>query len=173
MKKGWCFPDNNNGQITGISEAGIETFKGSPILSLAREICQNSLDARLDNEKPVIVEFKVDSICSDEIEDFDKLREALVLCKEFWIKNKNSKTVDFFERASLTASQKEILIMRVSDYNTTGLTGSREKYNTPWQNLVKSSGVSDKSGSSGGSFGIGKSAPFVCSDFRTVDLFDT
>ncbi len=39
MKKGWNFPDNNYGQIVGISEAGIETFKGSPIISLAREIC--------------------------------------------------------------------------------------------------------------------------------------
>jgi hypothetical protein len=28
--------------------------------------------------------------------------------------------------------------------------------------------VSDKAGSSGGSFGIGKSAPFACSDLRTV-----
>lgn len=33
MKKGWDFPNNNNGQVCGISEAGIETFKGSPIPS--------------------------------------------------------------------------------------------------------------------------------------------
>ena len=29
-------------------------------------------------------------------------------------------------------------------------------------------GASDKSGTAGGSFGIGKFAPFACSDFRTV-----
>ena len=46
MAIGWNFPSNDNGQINGISEAGIETFKGSPFPSLAREICQNSLDAK-------------------------------------------------------------------------------------------------------------------------------
>lgn len=62
----------------------------------------------------------------------------------------------------------QIPVLRISDFNTTGLTGSDKEYNTPWQNLVKASGVSDKDGASGGSFGIGKSAPFACSDLRTV-----
>ena len=30
MANGWIFPSNNYGIITGIGEAGIETFKGSP-----------------------------------------------------------------------------------------------------------------------------------------------
>ena len=59
-------------------------------------------------------------------------------------------------------------VLRISDFNTIGLTGSAQDYNTPWQNLVKSSGVSDKGDGSGGSFGIGKSAPFACSSLRTV-----
>ena len=42
----WSFPSNNFGTLNGIGEAGIETFKGAPYRSLAREICQNSLDAR-------------------------------------------------------------------------------------------------------------------------------
>lgn len=45
----WNFPSNNYGQIFGIADSGIETFKGTPIKSLAREICQNSLDAALKN----------------------------------------------------------------------------------------------------------------------------
>lgn len=48
MSIDWNFPGNNFGTLSGIGEAGIETFKGSPCRSLAREICQNSLDARLD-----------------------------------------------------------------------------------------------------------------------------
>ena len=43
MNLGWNFPSNNNGTILGIGEAGIETFKGNLLGSLAREICQNSL----------------------------------------------------------------------------------------------------------------------------------
>ena len=54
----WRFPSNNNGQILGISDSGVETFKGTPIKSLAREICQNSIDARCNSDKPVEVEFK-------------------------------------------------------------------------------------------------------------------
>ena len=34
--------------------------------------------------------------------------------------------------------------------------------------MTKSSGASDKKGAAGGSFGIGKFAPFACSDFYTV-----
>ncbi|QXM06731.1 hypothetical protein [Crassaminicella indica] len=55
MGIGWNFPSNNFGQLNGISEAGIETFRGSPYSSLAREICQNSLDAILDKDKPEFV----------------------------------------------------------------------------------------------------------------------
>ena len=42
---GWNFPSNGNGLIRGVAEAGIQTFTGKEISSLAREICQNSLDA--------------------------------------------------------------------------------------------------------------------------------
>lgn len=41
----WNFPGNGNGQIRGLADAGIETFTGDEIRSLARETCQNSLDA--------------------------------------------------------------------------------------------------------------------------------
>lgn len=53
MSNSWIFPSNNFGIITGIGEAGIETFKGSPYRSLAREICQNSMDARYDISIPI------------------------------------------------------------------------------------------------------------------------
>lgn len=45
----WNFPSNNHGQIFGIADSGVETFNGTPIKSLAREICQNSIDANLKN----------------------------------------------------------------------------------------------------------------------------
>ena len=50
----WNFPSNNFGQIFGIADSGVETFKGTPIKSLAREICQNSLDAALENENLLV-----------------------------------------------------------------------------------------------------------------------
>lgn len=166
MSKGWNFPSNNNGDTIGICEAGIETFKGSLFNSLSREICQNSLDARVDSTKPVIVKFKLNNIKRDHIYGIKELTEAVELCKKCWPENK--KTIKFFTNASKVCNSPELRVLRISDYNTTGLTGSDKIKSTPWQDLVKSSGVSNKSGELGGSFGIGKSAPFACSDLRTV-----
>lgn len=164
----WSFPSNNFGTLNGIGEAGIETFKGAPYRSLAREICQNSLDARSSKSKPVRVVFSLSSIQSRDIPRFEVLREALSRCLQFWKEQGNDKTVAFFKEATTVASLSAIDLLRISDFNTTGLTGSDKEYSTPWQDLVKASGVSSKGGSSGGSFGIGKSAPFACSKLRTV-----
>lgn len=169
MNIGWNFPGNNNGQINGISEAGIETFKGALIASLTREICQNSLDAVLkESNKPVRIEFDLASILSEEVPGYSDLQDAIQGCYDFWKAANNEKAVKFFHKAVELINQEEIKILRISDYNTEGLTGSDKEYSSPWQNLVKSNGVSDKGASAGGSFGIGKAAPFACSGIRTV-----
>lgn len=166
MEIAWNFPDNNNGEIVGIGEAGIETFRGSLFSSLAREICQNSLDARVDYKQPVKVEFVLENIAKNKIPGINELSEAVNLCKEYW--KSNEKTVKFFDNAIKVCKADKIRVLRISDYNTTGLTGSDKAKLSPWQDLVKSSGVSNKSGESGGSYGIGKSAPFACSELRTI-----
>ena len=74
----------------------------------------------------------------------------------------------FFKHILEAMRKRGISCLRISDFNTTGLTGSHEEYNSPWCNLTKSSGASDKSGGAGGSFGIGKFAPYACSVLRTV-----
>ncbi len=168
MAIGWNFPSNNYGTLNGIGEAGIETFKGTPYRSLAREICQNSLDARMSEDKPVIVEFSYCEIPMSVVWGYGELKDAIENCLDFWKKQKNKKTVDFFRKAVKVIRQETIPILRISDFHTTGLLGSAQDYNTPWQNLVKASGVSDKGDGLGGSFGIGKSAPFACSDLRCV-----
>lgn len=57
---GWNFPSNNGGTEAGFNDSGIETFAGKPFESLAREIIQNSLDARVSSDKPVTVAFQVE-----------------------------------------------------------------------------------------------------------------
>ena len=91
----WNFPSNNYGQIFGISDSGVETFKGNPIKSLAREICQNSLDATLENGKPTRIGFKTFEISPDKIPDYLSLKDALERSLDFCqnrnlIKQKNS-----------------------------------------------------------------------------------
>ena len=94
MANSWIFPSNNFGTVKGINEAGIETFKGSPFRSLAREICQNSMDARRNVNEPVVVEFSSFSIAVKDIPDVNRLQNAILSCLSFWEDNK--KTTDFF-----------------------------------------------------------------------------
>ena len=164
----WSFPSNNYGQILGIADSGVETFKGTPIKSLAREICQNSLDASLNNNEPTRIEFKAFEIDPHKIPDYSTLEDALKRALDFWSQQESTKAKTFFKHALDAIHKPVITCLRISDFNTSGLVGSHEEYNSPWCNLTKSSGASDKSGSHGGSFGIGKFAPYACSVLRTV-----
>ena len=66
-KLDWRFPLLDGGDEQGINNSGIATFKGAELYdNLAREICQNSLDAKADGEETVIVEFKSMSIKKEE-----------------------------------------------------------------------------------------------------------
>lgn len=166
--RAWNFPSNNYGQIFGIADSGVETFKGTPMKSLAREICQNSIDANLENGKPTRIEFVPFEIHPNSIPGFDDLKDAFERSLEFWSLQKSTKAKKFFSNAITVAGKSKIMCLRISDFNTTGLTGSTEEYNSAWCNLTKSTGTSDKSETNGGSFGIGKFAPYACSEFRTV-----
>lgn len=164
----WTFPSNNYGPINGIADSGVETFKGDPMKSLAREICQNSLDARGDDSEPVHVEFEAFELEPSQIPGESDLKDAFSRALDLWSEQESDTAKEFFRTALSVLSGAKVKCLRISDFNTSGLTGSDKEFNSPWCNLIKSSGVSDKSGSSGGSFGIGKFAPFACSVLRTV-----
>ena len=163
----WSFPSNNKGDINGIGHSGIETFQGTPLKSLAREICQNSLDAVL-KEQTAKVEFMPFVLDIAEFPNAESLNGAFKASLKFWSVQEERRPTEFFKRAIQVMESGSIPFLRVSDFNTAGLRGSRREFYTPWCNLTKSSGASDKAGSSGGSFGIGKFAPFSCSELRTV-----
>ena len=162
----WRFPSNDYGENKGINDSGVAMFRGTPLKSLAREICQNSLDAATSNK--TIVEFSKFSIDTDAIPGRDVLEDTFKRCLDFWGAQKSKATKDFFSAALEEIKQDKCCFLRISDFNTTGLTGSRGEINTDWTNLTKSSGASDKKGTAGGSYGIGKFAPFACSQFSTV-----
>ena len=154
--------------ISGINDAGIETFTADMNRSLVREIIQNSLDAvREDNDEPVRVEFEMIRIKREDIPDVNTLQSAIKKCYE-----SNADEPDafrFFSKADETLNQEYVNVLRISDYNTKGLEGSDTcEKGSNWSRLVKENGSSNKGQSSGGSFGIGKSATFACSDLRTV-----
>ena len=164
----WYFPSNDHGENKGINDSGVATFRGTPLKSLAREICQNSLDAATG--KTVRVDFANYEIPTNDVPGADVLKETFEKCLAYWNGQKAKTTKDFFKNAFEKISAEKISVLRISDFKTKGLTGSKKTtdINTDWMRLTKSSGSSDKKGPAGGSFGIGKFAPFACSDFSTV-----
>jgi len=166
----WVFAKNEGGREGGFHDAGVETFKGNFDRYLARELIQNSLDARFDPNKPVHVKFQTEDLKPSELPDSKNLKLTFERCAEYWHPQK--KTRAFFENATDLISAKTIPILRVGDYNTRGVLGSDGDREKDWFNLIRSAGSSSKSGSEGGSFGIGKNAPFAASKMRTV-LYST
>ena len=142
------------------------------LLSLAKESAQNSLDARKDKSKPVILEFKTFEIETKDFPDIGNFKKILDLQIEYWKKAKrDSSSEHFFKKARNILDSKKITCLRISDFNTTGLDGIDKGKNEPysrWWKLVRSKGVTDNDPLDGGSFGLGKFASFACSNLRTV-----
>jgi hypothetical protein len=61
-----------------------------------------------------------------------------------------------------------ILCLRVSDYNTKGMTFDPSNRKSPLYAFLRSGGVSAKSQGSGGSFGFGKGAYYTLSPIKTI-----
>lgn len=162
----WRFPNNGYAAESGLDTSDMETFKEDPWSSLAREICQNSIDAAI-GEKPVKVEFKFFEVPQMKIPGVEDLKKQINACYEY-------KKLSEKEGKSLLSMKKsiesnKIACLRISDFNTTGIEGATtNRSGTAFYNLTKGSGVSDKGGTSGGSKGIGKFASFVVSTTNTV-----
>ena len=103
----------------------------------------------------------------NDIPDVDNLQDIMNKCL---VSNANEPDAQkFFNHADKLLSQEKVNVLRVSDHGTIGLEGSATcDKGTSWSRLVKENGSSNKGQNSGGSFGIGKSAAFACSDLRTI-----
>ena len=91
----WVFPRNDGGRDSGFHDAGVETFKGNLDRYLARELIQNSLDARLDSEKPVRVKFQLLKLDRHQLPGMDYLQASFAQCAEYW--KDHDKVRAFFE----------------------------------------------------------------------------
>lgn len=162
----WVFPRNDGGRDSGFHDAGVETFKGNLDRYLARELIQNSLDARVDPEKPVHVKFELLTLVRKQVPGMDYLQETFARCADYW--ENHDKVRRFFERAFELVAQPRLTALKVGDYNTTGVPGTDTDRTKNWYHLIRCAGSSSKWGGEGGSFGIGKNAPFAASRLRTV-----
>ncbi|ORT99425.1 hypothetical protein D081_1977 [Anaerovibrio sp. JC8] len=168
----WRFPQNDGGEREGINSSYAAKFRSYRIPSLAREICQNSLDAKnkeLDASIPVVLEFESFTISSKEIPQYEKYKEYLTECYEYWVEKGQPNEIAAFKESLDCINKKKIPFLRISDHNTTGV---RRNNHSEWENLIRSTGSSNKEAGAGGSYGLGKNAPFACSILRTI-LYST
>lgn len=169
---GWRFPPLSGGPQQGYTNNDIEVFKGQELIdNLAREICQNSLDAHLDeSDEPVKVVFELKQLKRGLYDVFDQYEQCLAGCRNYWKDEMDTKLSRFVSGAEATLKKDTIPVLIASDYNTKGLTGSHgNKKSSSWKALTSSDGVSVKSDeNSAGSYGIGKNAPFACSSLSMV-----
>ena len=167
----WRFPLLDDGPEQGFNNGGIATFKGADLYdNLAREICQNSLDAKRKDQDTVKVEFQMKSFKIDDFNALNDLRGIFESCDEYWKEKKDSRLDTFLLDAKNVLANNILDCLVISDYNTTGLTGAKLSVHekSVWRALTHSDGVTNKSSGSAGSYGIGKNAPFACSSLRTV-----
>ena len=163
----WQFIKNGNADMNSVESTDTESFQKIPIDSLARELTQNSLDARV-GEKPAIIEFKTFTMRTADIPGIEDLKEEVSACIDFYPET----TVyhRMFQKMLDELQNENILCLRISDFNTCGLDGVASNKNmTPFNFLVKGNGFSSKKGAnSGGSKGMGKFSTFLSSSIHTV-----
>ena len=165
----WRFPAANHGEKKGISSGDAEAFRKFPYQAFAREILQNSIDARFSDEEPTRVEFSSFEIKKEDIPGIDDLEAQVRRCREYFYYKQDY--VDVYEKILIALHKDKIKCLRVSDYNTTGLVGvdSSDLEGNKFNALTKGTGLSEKNGSvSGGSKGVGKSAAFLMSKIKAV-----
>ncbi len=160
---GWNFPPTGGGVQDGLNNPGAAHFKGNRLHHLAREILQNSLDARDNPNAPVSVVFELVELDRKAVRGISELVEHINICISECASSKQTEFESELVRAKEIFEQEKIPFLKIYDKNTTGLIDEN------WNALVKGSGTSIKNDDvAGGSHGIGKNAVFVISPARTV-----
>ena len=152
-----------------------QDFKSKPLYYLARESIQNSLDAWTKEAraegKPARVIFRLHEVPKGRVVCREEILKAFERAEKYW-ESRQSMFQQIWDAARASLTSDKVRILEISDYNTCGLEGDDRKVGGRWHSLVKSEGVPNPNAAAGGSYGIGKMAPFACSDARTV-LYST
>ena len=176
MTFSWYFPSNRGGEESGLNDPGVEFFKSTA--SLSRETIQNIGDARRPDcvaaDKPARAVLELMDLDTDSFPGRDRYRRILEACRsgvvDAWpdpdLQRRNG--LDFFDRAIEHLSRSSLPILKISDYNTTGLVGDIRDKMGAWYRLLHGQGFHAMQGPGGGTFGIGQRAPFAFSDLRAV-----
>jgi hypothetical protein len=166
MKIDWNFQPNEDGSSQGWNDPSIAGFKSNRLESLTRETIQNSIDAALDRDAEVHVEFDESSIPVSSVPNFDTFKEIVALCDKE-THEQNPDMIKEFKVVKEIMKRPKISVLSVSDHNTKGMKGPCQR-GKPFYQYLKTVGQSGGDSNRAGSHGIGKAAPLACSDLRTI-----
>lgn len=165
---GFYFEKQGKSGYQGPIDPAQQYFEGSHAdHAVVRETIQNTLDnPGKSAEGPIRMEFELMTMRTDDIPGIEKLREHL---NAVATQTKKQQGHERMSRAAELAMLEEIPVLRISDYNTTGLTGSEKitAEESPLSRLTRAQGGSTDD-ERGGSFGIGSAAGPSASSLCTV-----
>ena len=165
----WHFGPNT-GDIVGVNSTQMHN-EVSKVQTFVREICQNSLDAHDPKSKePVNIDFEHIQV---EIDDFPGAAQYRSVIHDCTVEadglEDNRRSFNCFDSMEKKLSKGRIDILRVGDYNTTGLSGfDVNEIKTSWNRLVRGIGITNKNIDQAGSKGVGKNSFYEVSTFRTL-----
>ena len=164
MEYKWHFSDESSQSNKSVDKFADSKFSIDRWTSFTREIIQNSLDARDDENQPVKVDFDLNKqLTLDDIPGGHYTKSVLEKCVEL-ASNKQTKQV--YKKGVEILSKPCVYCLKVSDSNTIGVKTGR---NEAWGALVFDEGITKKQRpGSAGSHGVGKKVPFIVSACNTV-----
>ena len=160
----WFFPPTYGGVSQGFNDSGKEFFAADVVEHIVREIIQNSLDATNPKypDRPVVVKMKKIELERGAI-NAGNLAKHVAESLKCTIDQKNEKGIKFYKESLKILKKAKLPVLEVIDENTTGLNGNK------WDALVYKEGTPSKdTTAAGGSFGIGKNAPYAASALSLV-----
>lgn len=167
---GFIFSQRNNDVIDGAVSADEEIFRDSDHgEALTRELTQNSLDAKAPGfNGPVKIKVELKQVPINQIPDVETLK--LHLGQSVKAVAGSNDVSNRLGEALEVLNGDTISVLRIGDYNTTGLRGEEDDRDgkPPLLALTRGNGVSQKGGGTGGSFGIGAKSASGASSIRTV-----
>lgn len=165
---GFYFEKQGRSGEEGPIDPSQQYFEGSHAdHAVVRETIQNTLDNLGQNaEGPIRMEFELTTMRTEDIPGIERLRDHLNAVAAQTEKQQGHERM---VRAVKLAMQDEIRVLRISDYNTTGLTGGEKLADrgSPLSRLTRGKGGSNDD-ERGGSFGIGSAAGPSASELCTV-----
>ena len=158
----WLFPPTNGGQEYA-STAAANFFTSDTLEKAIRELLQNSLDNPHGQDSPVTVTFKLLQVPSTDI-GTQTLSRHLIAASQQAREDKTQNQSDRYRQMAQALQQSSLDVLAITDSNTTGLPPDK------WRKLIHLEGspTQAEDDARGGSYGLGKNAPFNLSEVNTV-----